>query len=152
MCRRAETKMSSALVLFVCFMFWIGGSGCAPTGTDAISLSVPRGYVSIIELDMDGRRVGFGPFVGYYFKPKEPGDLTRLAFICFNEQSFYTRDMPENAKLFEGEAVFTRLPEADMDLPSEHRINPRFFSECSGEMASYTTVSARRVSSFSFLL
>ncbi|MDY6824293.1 MAG: hypothetical protein SWH68_10945 [Thermodesulfobacteriota bacterium] len=129
MCRKVETKVSSVLVLFVCFIFWIGGPGCGQTGTEAISLSVPRGYVATVELDMDGRRVGFGPFVGYYFKPEEPADLTRLEFVCFNEQLFYTRDMPENAKLFEGEAVFTRLPEADMSLPAEHRINPVFFPD-----------------------
>ena len=129
MCRKAETALLSVMVLFVCFMFWIGGAGCGQTNNEAMSLSVPRGYVSTVEIDMNGRRVGFGPFVGYYFKPKAPGDLTRLEFVCFNERSFYTRDLPENASLFEGEAVFTRLPDANVTLPVGNRINPVFFSE-----------------------
>ncbi|MGA9534804.1 MAG: hypothetical protein WBR24_02745 [Desulfobacterales bacterium] len=47
----------------------------------------------------DGRMVGFGPFVGYYFRPENPGDLSRLRFVCFNENRFYSLDMPNGAKL-----------------------------------------------------
>ena len=47
----------------------------------------------------DGRMVGFGPFVGCYFRPEDPGDLSRLGFVCFNENRFYSLDMPNGAKL-----------------------------------------------------
>jgi hypothetical protein len=38
----------------------------------------------------DGRMIGFGPFVGYYFRPENPRDLSRLQFVCFNENRFYS--------------------------------------------------------------
>ncbi|MFO8112586.1 MAG: hypothetical protein R6T92_08785 [Desulfosalsimonadaceae bacterium] len=103
--------------------------GCGQSGDNVQALEVPRGYVPEIRVEVEDRIFGFGPFVGYYFKPETPGDFTRLKFICFNERSFYTRDLPENAKLFEGTAVLTRLPDADFDLPESARINPVFFSE-----------------------
>jgi hypothetical protein len=67
--------------------------------------------------------------VGYYFRPEEPSNLTRLRFVCFNERSFYTLDLPANAKLFEGEAVLVDLPEADFPIPRGERIEPVFFGE-----------------------
>ncbi|MDY6903527.1 MAG: hypothetical protein SWH61_02470 [Thermodesulfobacteriota bacterium] len=134
MSQKAETNPLTVLLLVVCGMLLSGGGpGCSQSDNGTTSLSVPRGYAATLEIDLQGRRVGFGPFVGYYFKPKEPGDLTRLEFVCFNEQSFYTRDLEENAMLFAGEAVFTRLPEADMTLPAENRINPVFFSDAPEE-------------------
>lgn len=121
---------------FVCALCLTGllsllliAAGCGQSGGNDKKLSVPRGYVPTIELNLDGRRVGFGPFVGYYFKPESPEDLTRLRFICFNERRFYTRDLPENAKLFEGDAVLTRLKDTGMKIPHQNRINPIFFRD-----------------------
>jgi hypothetical protein len=78
---------------------------------------------------MDGRLVGFGPFVGYYFKPETMDDFNRIHFICFNERSFYTRDLPPNTKLFEGEGLLTRLENVKYEIPVADRINPVFFYE-----------------------
>lgn len=93
-------------------------------------LAVPRGYVARLELAFEGHRYGFGPFVGYYFRPDDPADLGRLRFVCFNERGFYASDAPVNALLYEGEAVLARLPEADFPLPSDgDRIEPVFFPD-----------------------
>jgi len=73
--------------------------------------------------------VGFGPFVGYYFRPVDPRDLGRLSFVCFNEKRFYSSDMPDGAKLYEGTAVLVTLPAADIAIPAQDRINPVFFQE-----------------------
>lgn len=102
-----------------------GGAADGTTGTP----SVPRGYVNRLEIQVDGRVLSFGPFVGYYFKPAATGDLRGLDFICFNERSFYTRDVPANTALFEGQAVWRRLPEAGRPVPPAdgRRIVPVFF-------------------------
>ena len=99
----------------------IGGSGGV--------VAVPHGYMARLEQVHDGRMIGFGPFVGYYFRPDDPRDLSRLQFICFNENRFYSSDMPDGAKLFEGTAVRSTLPEADIAIPTQERINPVFFPE-----------------------
>lgn len=96
---------------------------------ETIPLNVPKGYVQVIELEMGDRLVRFGPFVGYYFSPVEPKDLKRLKFISYNERSFYTMDLPENTKLFEGEAIFQELLNADFIVPQDDRINPVLFGE-----------------------
>jgi hypothetical protein len=76
----------------------------------------------------EDHRYGFGPFVGYYFRPADPKDLTRLEFLCFNEQGFYASDAPKNALLFEGEAVLVRLPGVREEIPQgADRILPVFF-------------------------
>ena len=93
------------------------------------ALEVPRGYVSTFEIETGDRLLGFGPFVGYYFLPEIAGDFVRLKFVCFNERSFYTNDLAENAKLFVGEAVLAHLPDIDLELPEAARINPIFFSD-----------------------
>ncbi|MFW6297614.1 MAG: hypothetical protein ACOC03_03840 [Desulfosalsimonas sp.] len=103
--------------------------GCEKSGTNSTALDVPRGYVSEVQVEDGDRLLHFGPFVGYYFKPETPGDFTRLEFVCFNERSFYTKDVPENAKLYEGTAVLTHLPSADFEIPESSRINPVYFSE-----------------------
>jgi hypothetical protein len=91
---------------------------------------VPRGYVQRLQIDIDDRVLSFGPFVGYYFKPISGNDLRRLDFICFNEQSFYTRDLPSNARLFAGQAVLRRLPRTDTPVPANgNRIVPVFFPQ-----------------------
>ncbi len=108
-------------------------SGCrSDQGTDGSSdgpVSVPHGYMDRLEQVHDGRMIGFGPFVGYYFRPEDPRDLSRLRFVCFNENRFYSSDMPDGAKLYEGTAVRTTLPLTDAVIPARDRINPVFFDE-----------------------
>lgn len=102
-------------------------AACGTGAGDAVPLEVPRGYVPRLEILHEGRLLGFGPFVGYYFNPERPDDLTRLHFVCFNERQFYTRDLPANCRLFEGQAVLTALPAGAGPLPAAARINPVFF-------------------------
>ena len=111
------------LVLVACS----GGSG----KTSAEKPPVPRGYVDRLEIQVADRLFSFGPFVGYYFKPAPQGEFEQLDFICFNERSFYTRDLPANTALFEGQAIWRRLPEADRSIPPAEgrRIVPVFFDE-----------------------
>ena len=100
--------------------------GAPPTG----ELVIPRGYVATLEVEVDGQRYGFGPFVGYYFRPLDPADLSHVAFICFNERRFYTLDLPENSRLFEGEGVLVRLPDTGYPLPAVGgRIRPVLFDQ-----------------------
>jgi hypothetical protein len=63
------------------------------------------------------------------FRPEDPRDLSRLRFICFNENRFYSSDMPDGAKLYEGTAVRATLPRADVAIATQERINPLFFQE-----------------------
>jgi len=91
------------------------------------TVSVPHGYMARLEQMHEGGLIGFGPFVGYYFRPEDPQDLSRLRFVCFNENGFYSSDMAKGAKLYEGEAVRITLPDADLAIPAEDRINPIFF-------------------------
>ena len=108
-------------------------SGCPTTQqtdeTPRGDVSIPHGYMARLQQMHDGRMIGFGPFVGYYFRPEDPQDLSRLRFVCFNENRFYSSDMPDGAKLYEGEAVRTTLPEADMTIPAKDRINPIRFED-----------------------
>lgn len=105
-------------------------TACREGGPPAAELIIPRGYVATLEVEVDGQRYGFGPFVGYYFRPLDPADLSRLAFLCFNERRFYTLDLPENSLLFEGEALLARLPDGDFPLPDGHaRIQPMLFDQ-----------------------
>lgn len=105
-------------------------SGCpGPQKETETNLKIPRGYVDRLDIQIKDRVVGFGPFVGYYFKPEDSTDLTRLTFVCYNENSFYTRDLPENTLLFEGDAVLTQLVDTGFDVPTQNRINPVFFED-----------------------
>nr|WP_321397318.1 hypothetical protein [uncultured Desulfobacter sp.] len=110
-----------------------GISGCrSDQGIDGSSddlVFVPHGYMARLEQVHDGRMIAFGPFVGYYFRSEDPKDLSRLQFVCFNENRFYSSDMPDGAKLFEGTAVRTTLPSTDAVIPARDRINPVFFHE-----------------------
>jgi hypothetical protein len=106
---------------------------CGNESTKTLEPDVPRGYVPVVALESNGMRLRLGPFVGYYFAPITYGDLTRLKFICLNERSFYTRDLPENARLFVGDAVWVQLPEVDFDFASQERIYPVFFNEAPSE-------------------
>jgi hypothetical protein len=91
---------------------------------------VPRGYLNRLEIQVDDRVLSFGPFVGYYFKPSSGSDLSQLDFLCFNERSFYTRDLPAGVLLFSGQARWRRLPGAETTIPAKgRRIVPVFFSK-----------------------
>lgn len=95
-----------------------------------MELDVPRGYQAVLRLELDGQVAGFGPFVGYYFRPDDPADLSRLRFVCFNERGFYSSDMPVNALLFEGRARLVRLPGERSSQPEPiGRITPVGFAD-----------------------
>lgn len=104
-------------------------AGCSPASRKTVPLEVPHGYVDRLWFHAEGARVGFGPFVGYYFKPDDPEDLRKLRFRCYNERRFYTLDLPENALLFEGTAVRTSLPPEGEIPGGEARVRPVFFPE-----------------------
>lgn len=104
-------------------------TACGGPREPSVPLDIPRGYLPRLEILHEGRLLGFGPFVGYYFRPEKVDDLRRLDFVCFNERRFYTRDLPANARIFEGQAVLTALPAGTHPLPAAERINPIFFSE-----------------------
>jgi hypothetical protein len=108
---------------------WCLVPGCDHTESEIRPLKVPKGYLPVLEIEVKDRLLGFGPFVGYYFKPENLGDFTRLKFVCFNERRFYSADIAENAQLFEGQAVLTRLADVNIKLPDANRINPIYFSE-----------------------
>ncbi len=118
-----------SLLLPVLFTAVCALGACGPDQRPALELQVPRGYVNTLRIETSGGILSFGPFVGYYFAPQSPSDLTRLRLVCFNERSFYTRDLAENARLFEGEARFAVLPEADFEVAAADRINPVYFSQ-----------------------
>ncbi|MFW6011648.1 MAG: hypothetical protein ACOC8R_01040 [Desulfosalsimonas sp.] len=127
-----KTGKPTFLIALLC-AFCLFAQGCEKPGSGAKDPDVPRGYASEIQVETEDRLMNFGPFVGYYFKPENPGDFTRVKFVCFNERSFYTNDLPENAKLFEGRAVLTSLPDTGFDLPESGRINPVYFSDAPAE-------------------
>lgn len=105
-------------------------AGCTSRAPEAVPLRIPHGALARLEVEVDGQLYGFGPFVGYYFRPERAGDLSRLSFVCLNEEGFYSSDAPRNQLLFEGEAVLTRLPESPSSIPGgEARIQPVFFLE-----------------------
>ena len=96
---------------------------------EAESSRPPRGYVDRVRLMIDGTQVGFGPFVGYYFKPMTLKDLTHLEFRCYNERGFYTDELPEHALLFTGTARFRRLPDSGNPPKGKGRILPVVFGD-----------------------
>lgn len=108
------------------------GGGPEADSNRRAALKVPRGYVARLEVVHEGQRFRFGPFVGYYFRPTDPQHLQQLNFVVFNEEQFYTLDLPASAKLFEGQAVFAEIPATGRTLPgvaSNQRINPVFFEQ-----------------------
>ena len=124
-----DARILAAVALLLLIM-----SGCAQSDPEPGEMPhPPRGYVERVWLNFDGLRVGFGPFVGYYFKPVEPGDLTHLEFRCYNERGFYTDDLPMNELLFTGTAHFRRLPETGHLPDGEARILPVFFPDAPAE-------------------
>jgi len=92
--------------------------GC-PSAEAPLSVVVPHGYMARLQQVRDGRLIQFGPFVGYYFRPQDPDDPSRLRFVCFNEKKFYSSDRAEGAKLYEGVAVRATLPESDVAAEKE---------------------------------
>jgi hypothetical protein len=120
---------STVFVVFLTVFCLLLVQGCEQKDNIALPLNVPRGYAKVLEIEINDRLIRFGPFVGYYFKPQTADDLSRLKFICFNELNFYTKDVPENTKLFKGDAVLTRLPEVNFEIPAADRINPIYFSD-----------------------
>ena len=101
----------------------IGGDGSSGGG-----ITIPHGYMARLEQVHEGRLIGFGPFVGYYFRPEDPRDLGRLSFVCFNEKRFYSSDMPDGAKLYEGTALLVTLPSADIVIPGPGQDQSDIFS------------------------
>ena len=60
----------------------------------------------------------------------DPHSFEKIDFVVFNEKGFYTRSLPVNAVLFEGDAVLKTLPPAGRPLPSSgRRIEPVFFDD-----------------------
>ena len=91
-------------------------------------VTVPHGFHSTLQVLRDGHLYRFGPFVGYYFRPVQRGDFSRVEFVCFNEEGFYASDVPDGAKLFEGEGVLARLEPVEEAVPEgDARIQPVFF-------------------------
>jgi len=94
------------------------------------AFSPPRGYMERIEIEIGDQLYSFGPFVGYYFKPLEPGSLERLHFVCYNEGSFYSSDAGAGSLIFKGQARLRSLPLSSAEIPiAESRIVPLFFEE-----------------------
>ncbi len=127
-------KFCIKIIVFLAGMGFLG-LGVAKAGDVTTARSpIPKDYVTRIEIHLDGKTLGFGPFVGYYLRPKTPGDNRRLNFICLNERQFYTRDLPADALLFTGDAVFVTLPDVGRSLPrGEGRIQPIFFADAPAE-------------------
>ncbi len=116
-----------ARILMTIAFLLVAVSGVAQS--QASESKVPRGYYSRLELSHQGQRLSFGPFVGYYFKPQTGADMTRLDFLCLNERSFYTDQLPEDAVLFHGESVLATLPGLGAIPQGKQRITPVFFDE-----------------------
>ena len=118
------------IVMMTGVYLMIAAAGCnGDRPTDRVPLEIPRGYVDRLYIDTPDGMYFFGPFVGYYFKPIAPSDRTRLRFVTFNEGHFYTLDLPDNAKLYHGEARLVHLSQTDHELPRKNRINPVFFDQ-----------------------
>ncbi len=118
--------MGRRLIALAAVAAALATGGC-DAGPGRVPLAVPHGYQSRLEFVHDGVLYGFGPFVGYYFRPDDPRDPVRVDLVCFNEQGFYASDAPVNALLYEGTAVRTRLPGAGRIPPGPDRIRPVFF-------------------------
>ncbi len=127
--RRLKIAPSIIAALFLALI----AAGCSGKVSE-VPLDIPRGALSRLEVKVDGNLYGFGPFVGYYFRPLEAGRFDRLEVWCFNERSFYTTDIPANALLFTGEARLTTLPPIKEKVPTQGgRIRPVFFDEAPPE-------------------
>jgi hypothetical protein len=92
-------------------------------------LETPRGYYRQLEFLYHGQRLSFGPFVGYFFKPQNGDDLSRLDVLSYNERQFYTDQLPADSLLFKGEAILATLAEVRAIPPAAQRITPIFFEQ-----------------------
>lgn len=129
--RRSEIRQVLSLALALLGLLACGGAPDSQ-GDRSVKLEVPRGYVARLEVVEGERRYRFGPFVGYYFFPADPKNLRHLNFVVYNEDAFYTPELPVNAKLFDGQAVLTTLPDVGRSLPgvdAKDRIHPIFFEQ-----------------------
>jgi hypothetical protein len=119
----------AAMVLAACFLAGLA-AGCGSGAPGEVELHIPRGYMPQLMVEREGRVYGFGPFVGYYFRPEDPQDISRLRFLCFNEGGFYSADAAKNQRLFEGEAILVSLPDIGVKpLSGSERIQPLFFED-----------------------
>ncbi|MEE4242911.1 MAG: hypothetical protein V2I36_15715 [Desulfopila sp.] len=123
--RNRPILLTAVLLSFLFF----GICACSREEAPVAPVEVPRGYVQKVVIEKGDRVITFGPFVGYYFRPQDPNDLGRLDFLCFNERSYYTLDLPENTMLFEGEAVLQTLADVEFIVPADDRINPLLFAD-----------------------
>ncbi len=124
---KAFWKIPWFWTLAVCLL-WNCSGGQGPE--EKVPLNIPRGYAPVLEFVHHGRQLRFGPFVGYYFRPEVPEDMSRIRLVCFNERKFYASNAPENALLYEGDGVLTDLPFVEKAVPrGEERIQPVFFHE-----------------------
>lgn len=129
--RHRVLRDGAAALLLGCLLLAL--AACTDSGSPgerSVALKVPRGYHSVLRVERNGQVATFGPFVGYYFRPESPDDLSRLRLVCFNEQGFYSSDMPVNAMLFKGRARLAQLPGSRSDQPQPiGRITPVSFGE-----------------------
>lgn len=102
---------------------------CILLPAQSLAMETPRGFYTQLEFIYRGQRLSFGPFVGYYFKPRKGDDLTQLEFRCYNERQFYTDDLKADMLLFKGEAVLSALPRVRALPRSNARIEPVFFDK-----------------------
>mgnify|MGYP000450397883 CR=1 FL=1 len=113
------------LVLCICLALVSQATAFAGQNAD-----IPRGALQGLIVEHQGRVYEFGPFVGYFFWPEESADLSRLSFACRNEGQFYTKDLPEDAILFTGQARFVCLPgDAPYRPENGRRMRPVFPDE-----------------------
>jgi hypothetical protein len=121
-------------MIFAASLLVVCAAGCSTGSSGEVELDVPRGYMPTLTVEREGRLYRFGPFVGYYFRPEDPQDLSRLRFVCFNEGGFYSSKAAKNERLFEGEAILVSLPDTGIKPPSDsERIKPVFFEDAPAE-------------------
>jgi len=72
-------KATTLILLLICVCAAVMSgcrSGQEADGSDGSSggvVTVPHGYMARLEQVHDGRMIGFGPFVGYYFRRRTQG-------------------------------------------------------------------------------
>lgn len=119
--------MTRALAVLCVWVALIAG---CDAGQSAMPLSIPGGAASRLQVKLDGQLYGFGPFVGYYFRPLDAAKLDVLEFWCFNERGFYSTDAPVNALLYTGIAKLSKLAPGAGGIPrGDERIIPVFFDD-----------------------
>lgn len=121
------------MVLAACLLA-VAAAGCGSGTPTEVELDIPRGYIPSLTVEQEDRLCSFGPFVGYYFRPEDPQDLSRLQFVCFNEGGFYSSNAAINEELFVGEAILVSLPDTGVQPAwGSERIQPVFFEDAPTE-------------------